>query len=130
MINRVTYLVAQDAYAPRLRAPFHLKHLTQLETRKAGMCEVEWNRNTRHAIWSEPFIRKPIIRAESNTAGRQLLLYLGDPTFDRCALDGDTEVADADVEQLIIWPAYPDRFLLPGACAGRERRSSSWCFGH
>ena len=62
-----------------------------------GMRQIERDRDAGNAVRREPFRRQPEVRIEGQAARVELALQLGNPGFERAALDGDSELADAEI---------------------------------
>src|SRR5262249_1200682 len=95
---------------PISSAAFDLQHLVQLEQFESWMRQIKGNRNVRHTFRREPLIAQIAIRPQGNTAGGKLAVELLNPRLQLAVLDLNTEIADAEREQLLILGCVPKRF--------------------
>ena len=98
IVDRVPNLVSKDPHAPGPGAAFDFEHLAQLEPRESWVRQVEWNRHSRDAVWRKPVVRKPEVRAKIQAPRIELLVDFGDSSFERRPFDGDSQIAEPDIE--------------------------------
>jgi hypothetical protein len=111
--------VPQNPHAPFGLASLDFEHLGELQLRQTRMREIEGNGDSWDAIGREPLVRQPVVRTERHAACGQLLVQLGDPGFQRTAFDPQIELAELQVQQLLI----RERGQLLGANPAQRCRS-------
>src|SRR5678816_1349119 len=112
IFNRVPGFMPQDAHTPLARSSFDFKHLGQLEFHETRMREIERDRNPRHSVRCEPFVRDPEMGAESKSLGLKFVMELLDMSGQEGAFDRNVETAHRQVQQFLIWPRNPNRLQL------------------
>jgi len=81
----------------------------ELERLKSWMRQVEWNGNGRHAFGREPLVPKVAVGAQRDSTCGQLVIELTDWRLQLALFDADTEIADAEREQFLIFERVPRR---------------------
>ena len=100
-------LVSQQLHAGLVRATFHLQHEFTLQLLQARMGEEERDGDTRDAVRTVPLIRQPEVRPEYKTTAAEFMVQLADPGLELTAVDTQTEVANAQVEEFFLRPFGP-----------------------
>src|SRR6185503_10174855 len=107
IVDRVSGLVAQNPHAPGPRAPFDLQHLAVLDAHQSRMRQIERNPNARHAVRAEPLRGQPAVRPEADSAPFQFVVKLHDPALQRRPLDLQSQIAQAQIQQLPVGQRRP-----------------------
>ena len=97
--------------------------MRELELRQARVRQVERNGDAGNAIWCEPLVRQPVMRAEGQPARCQFLVQLRNPRLEAAAFDADVELPHLQVEQLLV------RHLGESLRAHRRMRLRAWLDG-
>jgi hypothetical protein len=105
----VSGFVPENHQARFAIAALDLQHLCGLEPGQPRVRQVERDRDARHVIGGEPFVREPIVGPEGQPARLELDADLGDALFDLGAFNRDAEIAQPDLQQLLVWPRRPLR---------------------
>src|SRR5438874_9001959 len=100
-------LVPHDAGELVTRAAFNVEHLTALQPDEARMCEIEWDRETRHAERRKPFLGEPDVRAESEAASLERFVESIDARCQPRPFYCKAEVLDAELKQSFGGPGRP-----------------------
>ena len=109
VVDGVSGLVAENHQARFGVAAFDLQHLGGLEPGQPRMRQIERDGDARHIVGREPFIGEPVVRPERQPARLELGGDLGNPLFELGAFDGDAEIAQPDLQQLLVRPGRPLR---------------------
>jgi len=102
VIDRVAALVEKDHVALLGGPTFDLEHLVHLEQLEPRVREVERNRDRGHVVGRLPFEAEVAARARQELAPLQCTLQLRDARFELAPFDLEPEVADADLEELLV----------------------------
>src|SRR5512133_150587 len=130
MLHRVPALMPQDLHALGVCAAFDLEKLRPLELDKARMGEVEWDGDARHVARREPLVADPDVRSYAQLARVEFGVEVDDAALQPGALDADTEVLDAQLEQFLGGPRSPRKATGAGRHAGQSvRREPAECKG-
>lgn len=119
ILNSVPGFMPKNAHAPFYVTAFDFEHLIQFKLGQTRMREIKRNGNAGHAIGSEPLIRQPEMRSESQPAFIQLSIQLRDTLFKRASFEVQMQVAETKIEELFVAPCRPLRMQ---AGTGRRRR--------
>jgi hypothetical protein len=119
VVDRVPCFVAENAQACLGITTLHFQHLRQLQPSEAWMREIKGNGDAGDAVGREPFVGKVVMRS-NQAAGVELGVDLRDARFELRPLDGQAEVAHADLEQLVVAETGPvgrlQRLAIGGSC--------------
>ena len=99
--------MAQDLQTGTLGPALHLEHLPLLELYESRVREVKGNRYAWYPIRGEPFLRKPCVRPKPESATLQLRAQHIEPSFDARTANLDTQIAEAEFEELLVAPPQP-----------------------
>jgi hypothetical protein len=99
-------LVTEDLQARFLVAALDLEHLRQLELGQPWVEQIEGDSDARNTVRAEPLIGDPVMRAREPTRS-QLAVDTLDPLLKLAPLDVQIEIAQADVEQLLVGERGP-----------------------
>src|SRR5262249_52211449 len=125
VLHHVPGFVAQDAHALRPGAAFDVEDLLLLELHQPRMREIEGERDAQRIVRAEPFARDPGMRPRPDVALRKLLVQGFEAVLEPGALDGDLEVLEAELEQLLLGQGGPGEFLARHGFSTRGRRGRS-----
>ena len=100
----------QEHLAPIGGAAFDLQHLVQFKELEARMRQIKGNGNGRHTFRREPLITQIAIRPQGDTTRGKLAVELLDPGIHLAVLDPNTEIADTEREQFLIFERLPKWF--------------------
>src|ERR1700756_3020230 len=106
----------QKLEAPFGSAAFDLEHLMYFERLQARMRQIERNGDGRDAFGRKPFVAQIAFRTKAEPARFEFGVELRDARFQFAARDRDAQIADAPLEQLIVFKRDPGWFC-------RNRRS-------
>ncbi len=106
-IERVRGFVPQDAPQPLRVAALDLLHDATFETLQARIGEIERHCESGHAIGREPLGPVPGMRPEADAACTQFRIQPAQLPCDLAAADVERQVAEAQLEQLLVIEAAP-----------------------
>src|SRR4029079_9498039 len=106
-------LVPQELHAPRRRAALDLEHHPALERLEARVRQEERDADRGLAGGGEPLAGEEERRTKLEPLFRQLPVDLERPRLKLGAADAHAEIADAEVEEVVV------RELLPGDLRSR-----------
>ncbi len=94
--------VAEQPHEPVGRAALGLEHDLFLEPLQSFVGQVKRDPDRRHADRAKPFIRQETGRLVSQPARVQFAIQFLDPTLKRRTRELETELANAQLEQLLV----------------------------
>src|SRR5688572_2817741 len=109
VVERVGYLVTQNARHPVRVAAFDLAHEAALQALQAWMRHVERHGDAGHAVRREPFFGEPQMRAETDAARPQAAADLTHAAFDLGIAQRQPQIAETGSQQLGVGQAGPCR---------------------
>src|SRR5262249_38232237 len=119
VLHGVASLMAEDGPALGPGAPFNLEHHFLLELHQARMGEIEWDRNARHTVRTEPLARYPRVRPQPDAPLFELLMELVEAVLEPGPFNHDSQTAEPALEQVLVGQRFPVVF------SARHRASKS-----
>src|SRR5579883_501877 len=84
----------------------------QLQRLQPRMRKIERDGDGRHTFRGEPLVAQVTLRAEAQSSRSQLVVELLDARLQLASGNRDAQIADAPLEQLVIFKSYPGRLDL------------------
>src|SRR5262245_8683693 len=107
VLHGVASLMAENGHALGPGAPFNLEHHFLLELHQARMGEIEWDRNARHTIRTEPLARYPRVRPQPDAPLFELFMELVEAVLEPGPFNHDPQTAEPALEQVLIGQRFP-----------------------
>src|SRR5882757_957481 len=107
-INCVPRFVAQNAHEPVAIAALYFAHESALDADQALVSEVERYGDSWNAVGRKPLLSEPAMRAKAHASHRQFAIKTLDGALQLGALNGQLQIAEAQVQELIVRQLLPD----------------------
>src|SRR5918996_5102073 len=117
MIQHMAHLMAQQPHAPGLGAPFRFQHHFFFEFLEAWMREVKRNRDSCGSFGAKPLITQIAEWPEGNSFRRELPVEILNPCFKFGSGNLELQVANADLQKLLVAQATKVRNRSGQSCA-------------
>ena len=108
VLERMPGFVSKQTHALDASAPLHLEHHLPFQPHQPGVREIEWHSDAGNAVWRAPLIAQPEVDTKPPQP-RDVELFAKAPhaVFEPRIGNGETELAQANVEELLGWQTFP-----------------------
>src|SRR5439155_13177607 len=110
-------------------SPFHVDDHLALEPHQAGMGQIKRNGDARRDVGAEPFVGDPGMRPDAQSAPAELVVEIGEPLLEPRPFDGDLEILEAKLQQLVVGQRGPGKLARHGVPELGKSAGGGWVRG-